>query len=130
MVDSEHGPHGPVSPIDQKLSFSPSRAMRSFGMPMCRSRTPKGPRRRLVTVTQRRSDRFEPRLRGQELPGVGDRLPLEVVAEGEVAEHLEEVWWRGVRPTCSRSLCLPDTRMHFCELAARRRRRLLSRRRP
>ena len=29
-------------------------------------------------------------LAGEQLPGVGDRLFLEVVAEGEVAEHLEE----------------------------------------
>ena len=27
---------------------------------------------------------------GHELPGEGDRIPLEVVAEGEVAQHLEE----------------------------------------
>ena len=27
---------------------------------------------------------------GEQLPGEGDRLPLEVVAEGQVAEHLEE----------------------------------------
>src|SRR5207249_5019346 len=32
----------------------------------------------------------EPRLRGQQLPGEGDRLLLEIVAEREVAEHLEE----------------------------------------
>ncbi len=34
--------------------------------------------------------RVEPELRGDELPRVADRLALEVVAEGEVAEHLEE----------------------------------------
>ncbi len=30
---SEQGPHGPVSPIDQKLSASPNRRMRSSPMP-------------------------------------------------------------------------------------------------
>src|SRR3989338_7745793 len=34
MIISEHGPHGPVSPIAQKLSFSPSLTMRSFDMPV------------------------------------------------------------------------------------------------
>ena len=32
----------------------------------------------------------EPLGRGEQLPGVGDGVALEVVAEGEVAEHLEE----------------------------------------
>ena len=31
-----------------------------------------------------------PKTPGDELPGAGDGLPLEVVAEGEIAEHLEE----------------------------------------
>ena len=29
------------------------------------------------------------------------------------------MWCRGVRPTFSKSLCLPETRRHFCELVAR-----------
>jgi len=33
MWISEHGPHGPTSPICQKLSLSPSRWMRSIGTP-------------------------------------------------------------------------------------------------
>ena len=41
------------------------------------------------TVTHRRS-RSRPQLAGEQLPGEADRLLLEVVAEGEVAEHLEE----------------------------------------
>ena len=41
------------------------------------------------TVTQSRSAR-QAQGAGQELPGVLDRLALEVVAETEVAEHLEE----------------------------------------
>jgi hypothetical protein len=36
----------------------------------------------------------QPELAGQELPAVGDGLSLEVVAEGEIAQHLEE----GVMP--------------------------------
>ena len=31
---SEHGPHGPVSPICQKFSLSPSRKMRRGSSPM------------------------------------------------------------------------------------------------
>jgi hypothetical protein len=59
--------------------------------------------------------RVETHVPGQELPGEGDRLLLEVVAEGEVPEHLEKVWWRAVTPTFSRSLCLPPARTHFWE---------------
>jgi hypothetical protein len=33
VVDSEHGPQGPVSPICQKLSFSSRRKMRLLGTP-------------------------------------------------------------------------------------------------
>jgi hypothetical protein len=44
-------------------------------------------------VTQSRSG-GRPSVFGQELPGEADRLALEVVAEAEVAEHLEE----GVMP--------------------------------
>ena len=33
---------------------------------------------------------------GQQIPGVGDRLALEILADGEVAEHLEEGEVRGV----------------------------------
>ena len=50
---------------------------------------------------------------GQQLPGEPDRVVLEVVAEREVAEHLEERVVAGDGPTLSRSLCLPLTRMHF-----------------
>ena len=35
MWISLHGPHGPVSPICQKLSLSPRRWMRSIGTPTC-----------------------------------------------------------------------------------------------
>src|SRR4030043_1876767 len=34
MMISEHGPHGPVSPICQKLSFAPSLAILSSGSPI------------------------------------------------------------------------------------------------
>jgi len=40
----------------------------------------------------------EPQLLGEELPGIGDGLLLEVVAEGEVAEHLEEGMVPGSTP--------------------------------
>ena len=65
------------------------------------------------TVTTRRSFGQLEDL-GEELPGEGDGVFFEVVAEAEVAEHLEErVVARGDGPTFSRSLCLPLTRMHF-----------------
>ena len=35
MWISEHGPHGPVSPISQKLSFSPNRRIWSGAMSVC-----------------------------------------------------------------------------------------------
>ena len=49
------------------------------------------------------------------------------VAYIEAARNLKEklpsisksVWWRAVRPTSSRSLCLPETRMHFWQEVAR-----------
>ena len=52
---------------------------------------------------------------GDELPRPRDGVGLEVVAEAEVAEHLEERRDAAfVRPTSSRSLCLPPARTHFC----------------
>src|SRR5207302_5333871 len=48
---------------------------------------------RVVVVGEdrgREAPRVEPEVARQELPGEGDRLRLEVVAEGEVPEHLEE----------------------------------------
>jgi hypothetical protein len=48
-----------------------------------------------------------------------DGLLFEVVAEGPVAQHLEEGVVVGVEPTSSRSLCLPPARMHFWVSAAR-----------
>jgi hypothetical protein len=51
---------------------------------------------------------------GEQLPGVGDRVFLEVVAEAEKLPSISKnVWWRAVTPTFSRSLCLPLMRMHF-----------------
>ena len=52
---------------------------------------------------------------GEELVGPGDRLLLEVVAEGEVAQHLEERQVACVVPTMSMS----TVRMHFCDVVAR-----------
>ncbi len=52
---------------------------------------------------------------GEEVPGERDRLLLEVVAEREVAAHLEERAVAGVLPTSSMS----SVRMHFWTLVAR-----------
>ena len=50
----------------------------------------------VISVVNRRPDavHFQAQVLGHELPGVRDRLGLEVVPEGEVAQHLEE----GVMP--------------------------------
>ena len=79
-----------MSPIAQKLSFLPQRRTRSGGRPEIVE-----PQRLGVVVLLVRPWRTEP-LGGQspdlgdQLPGELDRLALEVVAEREVAEHLEE----------------------------------------
>ena len=79
--------------LAQKLSFAPSSRMRSAGT--CASQKPcasvsRGtPFSPLKMVTLSRS-LVEPHAPGEELPGVRDRVLLEVVAEREVAQHLEE----------------------------------------
>src|SRR4029077_20620302 len=57
----------------------------------------------------------EPLRRSNQLPRVGDGVFLEVVAEGEISSISKNVWWRLVKPTFSRSLCLPPARTHFWE---------------
>ena len=85
---SEHGPHGPVSPISQKLSLS-RRWMRSHGEPDLL-----GPDRLRLVVADVDGDpdavAVEAQPLGDELPRPRDGVGLEVVAEAEVAEHLEE----------------------------------------
>ena len=56
---------------------------------------------------------------GEKLPGEADGVLLEVVAEAEVAQHLEKGVMPGVRPTFSRSLCLPEARKLFWQVTAR-----------
>ena len=87
---SEQGPQGPVSPIAQKLSFSPRRRMRSSVRPGHLLPELEG----LVVVGE--DGGLEPVLGRARDPAVSnsqpkrDRVLLEVVAEGEVAQHLEE----------------------------------------
>ena len=61
----------------------------------------------------------EAELLGDQPPGELDRDILEIVAEGEVAEHLEE----GVVPSgvadIVEVMCLPPARTHFCDVTAR-----------
>ena len=52
---SEHGPHGPVSPIDQKLSLVGMRMMRSSGRPAIFFHRAKASSSSENTVTSRRS---------------------------------------------------------------------------
>ena len=86
---------GPVSPIAQKLSFSPSRGC-GRRKPVSSSRRSR-PRRRAelqLVVAAEDGDHSATASSSQtfvsELPRERDRVLLEVVAEGEVAEHLEE----------------------------------------
>ena len=85
---------GPGTPIDQKFGPMPSRWMRSSGRPAIFFQMPD---RLVVLVVDRR---VQGRLRqpvaavgdrlGDQVPGGVDRALFEVVAEGEVAVHLEE----------------------------------------
>ena len=69
--------------------------MRSGGMPRPFQASAEVSSRGAFSVALEDGDRDHPRVegeplgRGEELPGVGDGLFLEVVAEGPVAEHLE-----------------------------------------
>ena len=75
----------------QKFSSSPSRCSRSGGSLI--SFEPDAGRLVVVEIDRGRElfgRQAEPLLAGQELPGPVDRLALEIVAEAEVAQHLEE----------------------------------------
>ena len=89
MCSSEHGPHGPVSPICQKLSLSPRRWMRFMGTPTCSCQICSASSSLSWTVIQMRSP-SRPNTLGDQLPAPRDGVGLEVVAEAEVAQHLEE----------------------------------------
>ena len=55
--------------------------------------------------------RRDPEVDREQLPRPVDGLPLEVVAQASSSRaSRRSVWWRGVRPTSSKSLCLPATR--------------------
>ena len=91
---SVHGPQGPVSPICQKLSepppgLSPMRTILSlrharFLVPEVEGLVVGGVHR------DHEARRIDLQRAGDEVPGEADGVLLEVVAEGEVAEHLEE----------------------------------------
>jgi hypothetical protein len=55
MWSSEQGPHGPVSPICQKLSASPRRWMRSIGTPTTSCQICSASSSEVCTVIQMRS---------------------------------------------------------------------------
>ena len=93
---SEQGPHGPVSPISQKLS-SPS-ALDACAGHADGVRPDVG---RLVVVGVHGDPEavaVEAEALGEQLPGPRDGLGLEVVTEAEVAEHLEEAQVLGRTP--------------------------------
>ena len=89
MKISESGPQGPVSPMAQKLSSSPMRWMRSAGKPDLLDPDLLG---LVVAVVHGDPQAVGVQAEdvGQQPPGHGDGLFLEVVAEAEVAQHLEE----------------------------------------
>ena len=86
---SEQGPQGPVSPIGQKLSDGrdaddPALGQAGDLLPQAE---------RLVVVGIDGDEQLVLRqavFAGDQLPGKLDGVFLEVVAEGEIAEHLEE----------------------------------------
>ena len=79
--------------------------IRSSGRPTTSRQTRRAPRRRVDGDEQ--TVRRQAEVLGHQLPGAGDRVLLEVVAEREVAEHLEErVVPRGLaRPRRGRCAC-------------------------
>ena len=96
MKISESGPQGPVSPMAQKLSSSPMRWTRSGRHADLVDPDLLG----LVVVVVHRDPEAVAVVAedlGQQLPGHRDGLGLEVVAEAEVAQHLEEGAVVGVR---------------------------------
>jgi len=46
-------------------------------------------------------------------------IVLENNRRTKIASHSKNVWWRNDGPTLSRSLCLPLTRITFCDVVAR-----------
>ena len=126
----EHGPHGPVGPACQKFSERGHSTIRSRGTPTaCHASiaSSSGPRPSSSspskTVTQT-SSASKPKPSGDELPRELDGALLEVVADREVAEHLEE------RQVARGRADVVDVDRAEALLAARqaRRRRLLLRR--
>jgi hypothetical protein len=115
-----------VSPICQKLSLSyflppglsPMRTHRSFGHADLLRPDVEG----LVVGGVDRGPELvlrQPVVDREQLPRELDRVALEVVAEAEVAQHLEErVVARGIAHF-SRSLCLPPARTQRCAVTAR-----------
>ena len=125
-VDLRDGPHGPVSPISQKLSSSPRRWMRSAG-------TPTASRQMSAASSSSRWTRdpepvaVEPEHLGHQLPGQRDGVGLEVVAEAEVAQHLEEAEVAGRAPDELDVVVLaPDAHALLHRRGPRVRRRLLA----
>ena len=86
---SDDGPHGPVSPMLPEVVSSPRRWMRSAGKPTSSRQMRSASSSSSCTVTHSRLG-VESEHVGDELPRPRDRVGLEVVAEAEVAEHLEE----------------------------------------
>ena len=105
------GRTGPVPPTDQKLSLAASAhdPLRRHARLAARARSRPRPRRARAPGRPRSTVDPEPlavelHVLGDELPGEVDRAFLEVVAEREVAEHLEERRWWPSRPTSSMSV--------------------------
>ena len=114
---SEHGPHGPVSPIDQKLSSSPSFASLVEDTPIFLSQISSDSLSSLWTVTQRRSSgSFSSSVKNSHAYSIA--FSLKYSPKLKFPSISKKVWCLVVNPTFSRSLCLPPTRKHFCEVVA------------
>ena len=98
--NSEHGPHGPVSPIIQKLSFLFPLTMCTAGSSPAAVKVAPNVVRFLVDSARlvgsgsgkpsRRGVRREAPALNDQLPRPFDRFLFEIIAEAPVAEHLEK----------------------------------------
>ena len=101
---SEHGPHGPVGPACQKFSERGHSTIRSRGTPtsshasIASSSGPSPSSSSPANTVIQMSFSGKPKPVERQVPREPDRLALEVVAEREVAEHLEERQMPGGRP--------------------------------
>ena len=118
----QHGPHGPVGPACQKFSERGSSTIRSRGTPIASHASiasSSGPRPSSSSPSKTVAQIFSgsnPKPSSRQLPGELRRALLEVVADREVAEHLEE---REMPVACEPTLSMSTVRKHFWHVVSR-----------